>query len=174
MDTADFWTELEPLVPALRRRAHRLTSSKEDAEDLLQDTLLHCWRKRDLYKDDHLLGWAYTILRHKWINNHRKKVVRPFTVPGEWTSPDGEELEWQPADPSPSPEDQIMEHELRQDFEAALGSINPDQAAVFTLFEQGHTYAEISEMLDIPMGTVMSRLWRARQALQGRMPELVA
>ncbi|MTI98888.1 MAG: RNA polymerase sigma factor [Marinobacter adhaerens] len=147
--------ELTDLLPALRRFAYSLTGSMADADDLLQNTVERILT-RDMPSDVDLMKWAFRICRNVWIDECRARKVRrdatenPELSDGQVT--DGEhqttkEIEWSRVD-------------------AAMSRLPEDQRQIISLVAiQGMPYKMVAEILEVPKGTVMSRLARARAAL---------
>lgn len=147
--------ELKDLLPALRRFAYSLTGSMADADDLLQNTVERILT-RDMPSDVDLTKWAFRICRNVWIDECRARKVRrdatenPELSDGQVT--DGEhqttkEIEWSRVD-------------------AAMSRLPEDQRQIISLVAiQGMPYKMVAEILEVPKGTVMSRLARARAAL---------
>lgn len=142
-------------VPRLRRYARALTGERSAADDLVQDTLeralsrFHLWRR-----GSDLRAWLFTIMHNIYVNQTRSKMRRQH-----------EALENEPAaDAARAPEPDWLE--LR-DLEAALARLPEEQRAVVLLvgLEQ-FTYEETARVLGVPIGTVMSRLSRARERLR--------
>jgi RNA polymerase sigma-70 factor (ECF subfamily) len=148
--------ELEAVVPRLRRYARALTGSREAADDLTQDTLERAWQKRTLWQaGTDLRAWTFTIMHNVFVNGTRKG--RP-TV--SLDDADGEEA--RPA-PGASVETGVVVAELVR----SLSLLADEQREVLLLvgLEQ-FSYAEAAEVLGVPIGTVMSRLSRARERLR--------
>lgn len=154
----------EPFLDALSRRARRLTHSDADAEDLVQDTLLHAYIGFHTFqRGSNLKAWLFRILYNRWVSTYRAKQSRPSEVPV----------------------DDVTERDLAHGIsvEAAVVDAMPDSritaamtalpdgfgAVVYYADVQGYTYAETAAILDIPIGTVMSRASRARQRLRAAL-----
>jgi RNA polymerase sigma-70 factor (ECF subfamily) len=150
-------TDVEAVIPRLRRYARALTGSREAADDLTQDTLERAWGKRALWKPGtNLRAWMFTVMHNVHVNG-LKSARRAVAGPGDT------EEERLPAASGTSVETGIVLGELR----AALAALPDDQRAVVLLvgLEQ-LSYAEAAEVLGIPAGTVMSRLARGRERLR--------
>ena len=153
----DWRRELTDLIPQLRRYALSLTRNADVADDVLQSTLERVLEKRHLYKPGtNFEGWVYRICRNLWIDEVRKKKFDAGSIDPEIAERsmifDGEK--------------QIAERALLHQVDVAMASLSEDQRSVLLLVGvEGHSYAEAAEMLDIPVGTVMSRLARARHGL---------
>jgi len=152
---------LEPLFAT----ALRLTRNRADAEDLVQDTFVKAFRFSAQFKPGtNLRAWLYTILHNTWRNKRRDASRDAVEV-------DSEQVE-QAADLAgnseayETPERILMRSTLDADLQAALDRL-PDafREAVWLRDVEEFTYAEIAEMLNIPMGTVMSRISRGRRML---------
>lgn len=147
--------ELTTLVPALRRFAYSLTGSVHDADDLLQNTLERILSK-GVPEDVDMLKWAFRVCRNLWIDEYRHNKVRDAAA----------------NDPQLA-NNQVVDGNRTIHNEITLGEVNrameqlPDeQRAIISLVAlQGMSYKEVASTLDIPLGTVMSRLARARTAL---------
>lgn len=148
------------LVPALRRFAYSLSNSVHDADDLLQNTVERLLT-RPMPEDASLEKWAYTVCRNLWIDECRSRKVRS-AVSFEPDLHDVVSIEGE--------KDMILKIELEQ-INAAMRELPEDQHIVLSMVAvQGLSYKEVAEALQIPQGTVMSRLARAR----ARLAELVA
>jgi len=150
----------------------RILRNPTDAEDLVQDTYLRAWRGFHSYQEGtNLRAWLFRILTNSYINTYRAKQRRPQ----ETDLDDVEDLylykRVRSIDPSTrSAEDTLFELFTDDEVKSALESL-PDtfRVAVLLADVQGFSYKEIAEMLDIPIGTVMSRLHRGRKAMQKRL-----
>ena len=163
-----FARDAVPLFDALGRRARRLTLSDTDAEDLLQDTLLHAYRGfRSFEPGTNLKAWLFRIQYHRWISAHRYKQRRPAEVAvddvGEYESATGR----------PSAEDEVLDMLSDNDIRRALATL-PDgtRTVMYYAGVAGYTYAETAAMMNIPIGTVMSRVSRGRQRLRVALAHL--
>ena len=156
MTTAEkFKIEMIGLLPRLRRFALSLTRSVPDADDLLQDactTALQRWHQYDPAQP--LDRWMFRIIRNLWISEIRKRKVRE----GQGQVPAEEATELQTADA----DDTLNAKQVQ----ARVSALPPDLAQPLMLVcAEGYSYREVSEFLDIPVGTVMSRIHRARKLL---------
>ena len=161
-------------APQLYARAVRLTRNKADAEDLVQETYLKAWRAFDSYQDGtNLRAWLFRIMTNTYINKYNAKQRRPDEVELD----EVEELylfrRLGTIDQSrinPSAEDQMMELFTDDEVKAAIEEL-PEAFRMPVLLSDvdGFSYKEIAEMLDVPIGTVMSRLHRGRKAMQKRL-----
>lgn len=160
MNHAEMKEKLLELVPALRRFAYSLSNSVHDADDLLQNTVERLL-SRPMPEDASLEKWAYTVCRNLWIDECRSRKVRA-AVSFEPDLHDVVSIEGE--------KDMVLRIELEQ-INAAMRELPEDQHMVLSMVAvQGLSYKEVAEALQIPQGTVMSRLARAR----ARLAELVA
>ena len=163
---------LEPLFAT----ALRLTRNRSDAEDLVQDTFVKVLRFSGRFTPGtNLKAWLYTILHNTWRN--RRRGAARDTV--EIDSPRVEEAAATGSDAADSPERILLRATLDADLQAALDAL-PEafREAVWLRDVEEFSYAEIAEMLGIPIGTVMSRISRGRRLLfeklsvgGGRLPQ---
>jgi RNA polymerase sigma-70 factor (ECF subfamily) len=170
-DQATFSDQAVPFMGSLYTAALRMTRNPADAEDLVQETYLKAYRAFGGFREGtNLKAWLYKILTNTFINSYRSKKRRP-----EQTDLDEVEdlylyrrlggLEAVAA--SRSAEEEVLDHFTDADVKAAVEAL-PEQfrMAVLLADVEGFSYKEIAEILDIPIGTVMSRLHRGRKALQ--------
>ena len=153
----DFDQGIGECLPRLRRFAHALARSPADADDLTQSTLEKALVARDQYADGTRLdSWLYRIMRNQWIDTVRSRGRRAaHEAPPEAGAHVG-------ADPRPGIEAGI---DLARAM-TAMGQLPDDQREVVALILiEGFGYREVAEMLDLPIGTVSSRLVRGRTAL---------
>jgi RNA polymerase sigma-70 factor (ECF subfamily) len=156
---------LEPLYAT----ALRLTRNRADAEDLVQDTFVKALRFSDRFTaGTNLKAWLYTILLNTWRNRRRDSARAPVEV----DSPRVDEAASAGDGPSAldTPEQILLRATVREDLQAALDAL-PEvfREAVWLRDVEEFTYAEIAEMLGIPIGTVMSRISRGRRLLFERL-----
>ena len=175
-DPARFEDEVVPLLPQLYSAALRMTRNPADAEDLLQETLLRAFRGYGGFKaGTNLRAWLYRILTNTFINRYRQQSRQPAEVElGEL-----EDLylyrrlgTLETVAASRSAEEQLMDVFSEGEVRAALDRL-PDnfRMPVYLADVEGFSYKEIAEILDIPIGTVMSRLHRGRKAMQKALYE---
>jgi len=162
---ADMAELIEPLIPALRRYARSLMRDPTAADDLVQDTLersVSRWHQRRA--DGDARTWMFTILHNLAINRMRQTTRR------------GRHLAIEDAEESAMGRPSTQEDGLRQtDIMAAVDRLPEDQRSVLLLISvEDLTYAEAARVLDVPIGTVMSRLARARARLARMMEEEIA
>jgi RNA polymerase sigma-70 factor (ECF subfamily) len=163
-----FEREALPLLRELYAAALRLTRNPADAEDLVQEAYLRAYRGFGGFQEGtNLRAWLHRILTNTFINAYRKRQREPQTVPEEEV-PDWylyEKLVGNGAEASA--ETQVLEALPDEDVQEALASLPARfRLAVVLADVQGFSYKEIAEILDIPIGTVMSRLHRGRRVLE--------
>jgi RNA polymerase sigma-70 factor (ECF subfamily) len=175
-DQATFTEQIEPFMDALYGAALRMTRNPADAEDLLQETFLRAYRGfPNFNQGTNLRAWLYRILTNTYINSYRAKQRRP-----EQTELDEVEDLFlyrrlgglEAATLGRSAEDELMDLFSEAEVKAAMEAL-PDNFRMVVLLAdvEGFAYKEIAEVLDIPIGTVMSRLHRGRKALQKSLHE---
>ena len=152
-----FERDLAQLLPRLRRFAHSLSRNSADADDLTQSTVERALRSRDQWlQGTRLDSWLYRIMRNLWIDTARARTRRERHETGE------EEAFAIGEDPRAAMDASL---ELKRAMEA-MGRLPDEQREVVALILiEGFGYREVSEMLDLPIGTVSSRLVRGRTAL---------
>jgi RNA polymerase sigma-70 factor (ECF subfamily) len=175
-DQATFADQAMEYMPSLYTAALRMTRNPADAEDLVQETYLKAYRGFGGFEQGtNLKAWLYRILTNTFINSYRSKKRRP----DESDIEDVEDLYLYRrlgglagATAGQSAEEQVLEHLTESEIKDALESL-PEQFRIAVLLGdvEGFSYKEIAEILDIPIGTVMSRLHRGRKALQKRLYE---
>ena len=173
-DQATFTEQAMPLMSSLYSAALRMTRNPADAEDLVQETYLRAYRGFGGFQEGtNLKAWLYRILTNTYINAYRAKQRRPDET-------DLDEVEdlylyrrmggLEAARAGRSAEDELMDLFSEAEVKAAIEDL-PEafRMAVLLADVEGFSYKEIAEILDIPIGTVMSRLHRGRKALQKRL-----
>ncbi len=172
MNNAGFWDFRDAKLPyrdQLFKTALRLTRSAEDAEDLLQETFLKAYRHYASFQPGtNLKAWLFKILKNTFINEYRRRKLLPAQV-------DFAELEetFESAviatdnGANRTPEDELMEATLDSEVRGALVALPHNYKVVVLLADiEGYAYKEIADILAIPVGTVMSRLYRGRRLLE--------
>ena len=156
MDTlSEFGLRVNELIPRLRRYARALTGERSAADDLVQDTLERAWTKLHLWRSgSDLRAWLFTIMHNVHVNQVRSRTAAP-TLPLDDDLPD-----------APVRATQADMLEVR-DIDSALKRLPVEQREVLLLVALEHmSYQESADTLGIPIGTVMSRLARARERLR--------
>ena len=167
--------EIEALsfLDALYRTGLRMTRSEAEAEDLVQETYIKAFRHRDQFTPGtNLKAWLFRILTNTFINLYRRKAARPETT--ELDDVDESILyrhmrDVSPGSSSPDPEAELINNTLSSEVKEALESLPEKFRTTVLLDVEGFSYKEIAQMLDIPIGTVMSRLHRGRKYLQKQL-----
>ncbi|HTH70757.1 MAG TPA: sigma-70 family RNA polymerase sigma factor [Candidatus Saccharimonadales bacterium] len=176
MASDPFETDALSFLDALYRTALRMTRSEAEAEDLVQETYIRAFRFRHQFTPGtNLKAWLFRILTNTFINQYRRKAARPDTTELD----DVEESilyrhmrDVNPGSASPDPEAELIDNTLSSEVKDALEALPEKFRTTLLLDVEGFSYKEIAEMLDIPIGTVMSRLHRGRKFLQKRLYDL--
>jgi RNA polymerase sigma-70 factor, ECF subfamily len=165
----DFQDAELPYRDQLFKTALRLTRSAEDAEDLIQETFLKAYRHYASFQPGtNLKAWLFKILKNTFINEYRRRKQLPAQV-------DFAELEETfesavisaDAKAMRTPESELMESTLDFEVKSALVALQHNYKVVVLLADiEGYSYKEIADILAIPVGTVMSRLYRGRRLLE--------
>jgi RNA polymerase sigma-70 factor (ECF subfamily) len=152
-----FEAQMLALMPVLRRYSRSLSHCDADGEDLFQDCIEKALVNRHQWRGGGLKAWAYAIMTNLYRNRHRSEKRHPSE------SLDGHEEDIGLPD--------ALGDTLENDrLHSALAQLAPDARAVLMLVTvEGHSYQEVADMMHIPIGTVMSRLSRAREALRTRL-----
>ncbi|MGH2821194.1 MAG: sigma-70 family RNA polymerase sigma factor [Actinomycetota bacterium] len=175
-DRARFQEEALPLLDSLYGAALRMTRNPQDAEDLVQETMLRAYRAFDRFEPGtNLKAWLFRILTNAYINTYRKKQREPQKISQDEIEDFDLYQELKQHDPqfTETPETIVLDSLVDSDIVEALEDL-PEQFRLAVLLSdlEGFSYAEMAEILDVPMGTVMSRLHRGRKALQKRLWDL--
>jgi len=155
---------LDPLYAA----ALRLTRNEGDAEDLVQDTYLRAYRFFDRFeRGTNIKAWLFKILTNTFINRYRRSVKERTTIEDEKDTVHERFMSRDVSEASANPEQYFFDRLLSDDVLAAIDALPVDFRMVVILADlQEFSYKEIAEILDCPVGTVMSRLFRGRKLLQ--------
>jgi len=149
---SDLSSAIIDFLPALNRYGHYLSDQPETAEDLVQQTVERLLVRRGQMEDiENLKKYAFSILRNLHNDFLRKKQRRQ-----------GEDPEAEPVDPSLDAGQWLCVQQVLE----GIAALPPQQGEVLSLIKLGHSYAQIAKQLDLPIGTVMSRISRARTALR--------
>ncbi len=169
---AEFERETLPHMDILYNYAVRMTGSREDAADLVQETYLKAYRFWDKYeKGTNIRAWLFRILKNSYINRYRKEKREPSTVNYEDIQNFYHVIKDDSTD-SNDLQEKIFDGLLDDDVTMALESIPEDFRTVVILCDiEGMTYEEIAEFVDSPIGTVRSRLHRGRKMLREKLFE---
>jgi len=167
----DFEAGVLAQLDSLYRTALRLTRNPQEAEDLVQETMLKAFRFADSYqRGTNLRAWLFRILNTSAINRFRKQATHPVTT----SLPEGEDFylynrirDMTGQELNAAAEDEVLSQYLDEDVYRALNNLPLNFRMPVILADiEGLSYKEIAEALQIPIGTVMSRISRARRQLQ--------
>lgn len=172
---AGFEALVKPHLKPLYRIAYRMTGRHEDAEDLIQELLTKLYpRRRELEEVERLRPWLIRVMYRLFIDSHRRQTRSPVHLavdnspdPGSFDPIDN--LPAQDGDPETVAEEAARQRQLL----LAIDRLNDDHRAVLSLHDiEGYTLEEMQLMLDCPIGTLKSRLHRARNRLRALLEEL--
>jgi RNA polymerase sigma-70 factor (ECF subfamily) len=163
-----FEREALPHLDALYGLARRLTRNDRDAEDLVQETVLRAYRFFDRFREGtHCKAWLFKILHNVFVNKYRTRV-RERELAGALTAADGEALlSANELRRARDPEGAILDGLVSADVQRALDALPEEFRLPVLLCDlEELSYREIADIMDCPIGTVMSRLYRGRRLLQ--------
>ena len=166
-----FETEFLPQIDALFTFAYHLTYNEDDANDLVQETYLKAYRFIDKYHEGtNAKAWLFKILKNAFINQYRRKSKQPTKVDfEEIVSYQSEEDDTQYSSYMDLREE-MFQHMMGDEVTNAINALPVDFRVVILLCDiEGFTYEEISKILDVPIGTVRSRLHRSRNMLKDKL-----
>lgn len=165
MASAKFQSNLMSLQANMLNFAFMLTNNRDDAYDLLQDTTLKALDNEDKYADNtNFKGWVFTIMRNLFINNYRRGV-RAATIID--TTDNLYHLNISQDSALESPEDSYGASEIT----AAINELSDEYRIPFSMHVAGYKYSEIAQQMNLPLGTIKSRIFFARKKLQERFAE---
>ena len=165
MIAVNFANNLLNIQSELFNFAYKLTSDREAANDLLQETSLKALMNKERYMDEtNFKGWVYTIMRNIFINDYRK-TLRDQTYVDQTDNSfylnQGIDVEG----------DSTEKHYDLKELHRAVNALPKEYRVVFTMFVTGFKYREIAEKLNLPLGTVKSRIFFTRQRLQEQLKD---
>jgi RNA polymerase sigma factor (sigma-70 family) len=167
-----FNQEFMPHINAMYNFAYRLTLDSDDSKDLLQDTYLKAFRFIDSFqKGTNAKAWLFRILKNSFINDYRKKSKEPSKVDYQEVESyyNSEDVDRQI---TPDLRVEALQDMIGDEISVALNSLDVDFRTVIILCDlEGFKYEEMAKILDIPIGTVRSRLHRARNLLKEKLSE---
>jgi RNA polymerase sigma-70 factor, ECF subfamily len=169
-----FEAEALASVDSLYRTALRMTRVPADAEDLVQETYLKAFRAADTFEPGtNLRAWLFTILHNTARNRARDRARDAVTIDSETVDQAADGPSYGGAAPVPTPEALLLRQTLTPELQAAIDEL-PEafRQAVWLRDVEEFSYAEIADMLNIPAGTVMSRISRGRRMLFDRLQHL--
>ncbi len=165
MKSLSFRKDLISVQDELLRFAYKLTTDREEANDLLQETSLKALDNEDKYTPDtNFKGWMYTIMRNIFINNYRK-VVRDQTFVDQTES-----LYHLNLPQESGPDNTESSYDLKE-MRRIVNSLPKEYKVPFSMHVSGFKYREIAEKLNLPIGTVKSRIFFTRQKLQEELKD---
>ena len=177
-ESPDYRAEFEalalPHLDSLYRTGLRMTRSREEAEDLVQETFMKAFRSfRTFQPDTNIRAWLFKILTNSYINRYRKQQGEPpkarfQDVKAFLASEEAAETAAAAQDMEPLELDERLDGEVKRALEEL-----PEEFRIVVVMAlvEGMSYKEIARVLDCPIGTVMSRLYRGRQALRRRLAD---
>ncbi len=167
-----FEKELLPHIDSLKTFAFHLTYNENDADDLVQETYMKAYRFIDKYiEGTNAKAWLFKILKNAYINEYRKKSKQPTKVDFE------EIISYHDSDEKGNTNyldlrEEIFENMMGDEVTTAINKLPIDFRTVILLCDiEGFTYEEISKIINVPIGTVRSRLFRARNMLKEKLKE---
>jgi RNA polymerase sigma-70 factor (ECF subfamily) len=164
-----FEQEFLPLLDAVYAFAYRLTNDATEAEDLVQETFLKAWRFIGRYTEDtNAKAWLFRICQHAFINEWRKRKTQPYKIDYE------DIVVYHNEDDQASQRYTYLQVEsnngrMGDEITLAINSLSPGFRAVVLLDLEDFSYEEMAALLDLPIGTVRSRLHRARKTLANQL-----
>ena len=168
-DPREFERQAIPYLGSLYNTAYRMARNAQDAEDLVQETYLRAYRSFEQFTPGtNLKAWLFRILKNAFINEYRKRRAAP--VEEEFAALEESFESRIDTDRFPAgktPEEEALAISLDENVQRALDELPPDYRMAVVLADlEGFSYKEIAEILEIPIGTVMSRLYRGRKQLE--------
>jgi RNA polymerase sigma factor (sigma-70 family) len=164
MTSTEFTLHIGKVSKVLKPFAIRLTKDTEDANDLLQDTLLKAYTNRDKYTDGtNLKAWLYTIMKNTFITNYQKMARQGTLIDNSDNQPQYLNM-WEH-----STENLAYSTFTSEDIQRAITNLDEVYSVPFILYFKGFKYHEIANKLDIPIGTVKNRIHIARKELKGKL-----
>lgn len=172
-----FECEVVALSSLLLMKATRLTNNRTDAEDLVQETLLYAFKGFGQFEPGtNVKAWLDRIMRNRWVSGYRRSEARPVEdlqgVITDGVLAAGDVPTW--ADHR-SAEDKVLSCVLDSAVSAALASVSPRLREVFYYRAvEGYSYQQIAALMNVPIGTVMSRIHRACRLIRNQLAQLPA
>jgi RNA polymerase sigma-70 factor (ECF subfamily) len=160
MTITEFDTQFKSLQHKLQRFAYQLTNNSEDTTDLIQETALRAIKNLDKYVDNtNFKAWMMTIMRNIFINDYRRKVKRNIIS-------DNTENQLLLDNYGPLAYNQGESSVLMEELSGMVGQLSDDLRVPFLMHYSGYKYQEIADDMQLPLGTVKSRIFFARKALK--------
>jgi RNA polymerase sigma factor (sigma-70 family) len=165
-----FEKEFLPHVEALHNFAFHLTYNEQDADDLVQETFLKAYRFIDKYEEGtNAKAWLFKVMKNAYINQYRKESKKPFVVDYEEATVYREEDEGQYSSYFDLREE-IFDNMMGDEVSIAMNALPEEFKSIIWLCDiEEFSYEEIAKIIDIPIGTVRSRLFRARNMLKDKL-----
>lgn len=163
MSTIEFSDKFDALTSSLNSFAYNLTKNDEDAKDLYQETAFRAMTNREKFQPGtNLKAWLFTIMKNIFINNYRKKVKRNTII-------DSTDNMFFINSGSVLISNEAGSNILMQELERMIGELEDNIKIPFMKHYEGFKYQEIADELDLPLGTVKSRIFFARKALKEKI-----
>jgi RNA polymerase sigma factor (sigma-70 family) len=171
---ARFTREAQPLIGSLFYRARRLTRNHADAEELLQETLLGAYSGfRNFQPGTNFKAWIFRILHNRWCTDYRRRLRRPDEVMTDYADWEAGQGAICLAEAASSAETQALAAFTHSDVRAAMRPLPTGiREALYYKVIAGYSYAETAALMDIPIGTVLSRVSRGRRRLRVALAHL--
>lgn len=168
----DFEAAAMPFVDSLYNTAYRMTRNSEDAEDLVQEAYFKAYKYYDKFQEGtNFKAWLFKILKNTFINSYRKQQQQPLKT--DFADIEGsfeQQISPEVTEGRLSPEQELLSDVLDEDVQRAMDILPEDYRMAVVLADlEGFSYKEIAEILEVPVGTVMSRLYRGRKLLEDAM-----
>lgn len=164
-NTINFGPEIQQYESILRPFAFNLTKSREATEDLIQDTFYRALSNSEKFLEGtNIKAWLFTIMRNVFINNYRRQK-------NSNTVTDTSENQYLLNSTKRIEKNESERSFLAEDISKAMREVSSDFTEPFMMYFNGFSYQEISEQLDLPLGTIKSRIFFARKELQSKLKE---
>lgn len=170
-DLAAFDKLVRQYEKSVYNTAYRLSGSHDDASDIAQEAFVRAWNNLKSFRGDSAFStWLYRIVTNVFLDDRKRKRARPHRSLDDALDLDESSVQRQYEDPAPGPEAVAENQERQRILEQAIQTLPEAQRVMVVMYHaQGLAYEEISEITQLPMGTVKSRLNRARLALRERL-----
>jgi len=163
MSTIEFYNKLDDLSKPLNSFAYNLTKNSEDAEDLFQETAFRALTNKEKFRPGtNFKAWMFTIMKNIFINNYRKKLKRNTVI-------DSTDNLFYINSGSVQISNQADANMLMAELQKMIKDLEPSIMEPFMLHYEGYKYQEIADELEIPLGTVKSRIFFARKELKEKI-----
>jgi RNA polymerase sigma-70 factor (ECF subfamily) len=160
MSTIEFKNQFDVLTSSLNAFAYNLTKNQEDAKDLYQETAFRAITNRDKFRPGtNFKAWSFTIMKNIFINNYRKKVKKNTII-------DSTDNMYFINSGSTVIDNDAERNILMKELNGMIDSLDESIKEPFMMHYNGYKYQEIADDLDLPLGTVKSRIFFARKALK--------